>query len=151
MADRATERITIDADPPAVMAVIADFAAYPDWVAMVTAAEVLETGADGRAARVRFGLDAGFVKDDYVLGYEWQGDERVSWHLLSSKALKAQDGSYSLLAAGAATEVTYDLSVDLKLPVLGAFKRKAQQVIVDTALRGLKQRVEAGGAARSRG
>jgi hypothetical protein len=145
MADRATESISINADRRAVMAVIADFAAYPDWVDMIRQAEVLETGPDGRASQVRFVLDAGILKDDYVLAYEWSDDERVEWTLVRSKALKAQEGSYSLADVGGATLVTYDLAVDLRMPVLGALKRKAQQVIVDTALKGLKKRVESRG------
>lgn len=147
MADRATASIEIAAEPAAVMDVIADFPAYPRWVDMVTEAEVLETGPDGRARQVRFVLDAGILKDEYVLAYDWSGDERVAWHLVRSTALKSQEGSYTLARRGRVTEATYDLAVDLRMPVLGALKRKAQQVIVDTALSGLKKRVEAGAPA----
>ena len=57
--------------------------------------------------------------------------------------LSAMDGSYSLDAVDAGrTRVTYQLSVELKLPLLGMLKRKAEKVIVDTALKGLKRRVE---------
>ena len=38
--------------------------------------------------------------------------------------------------------MTYQLAVDLELPLLGMLKRKAEKVIVDTALKGLKHRVE---------
>ena len=40
------------------------------------------------------------------------------------------------------TEVTYRLAVDLDVPMLGMFKRKAEKMIMDTALKGLKKRVE---------
>ena len=45
------------------------------------------------------------------------------------------------------TTVTYELAVEvtLRVPLLGAFKRKAEQMIVDTALAGLKKRVESRG------
>lgn len=145
MADLASDRIVIGADQASVMAVIADFASYPEWVDMVTATEVTATGPDGRAGEVRFDLDAGILKDEYVLAYDWAGDQRVTWHLVHSKALKAQDGSYELEPADGGTAVTYRLSVDLKMPVLGAFKRKAEKVIIESALRGLKKRVESGG------
>ncbi len=145
MADEASDSITIGADKSKIMDVIADFESYPQWVDLVKQAEILETGVDGRASQVRFVLDAGVVKDEYVLAYDWSGDDRVSWHLVRSKALKAQDGSYTLTEAGAGTHVTYQLAVDLVMPVLGMFKRKAQKVIIDTALKGLKNRVESGG------
>ncbi len=52
------------------------------------------------------------------------------------------NGSYTLVAKGSSTDVTYRLAVDLNIPMLGMLKRKAEKVIVDTALRELKKRVE---------
>lgn len=142
MADQSTQSIMIAAPPAAVMAVIGDFAAYPQWVASVKSTEVLSTGADGRPEQVRFVLDAGPVKDEYVLAYTWTGDERVDWRLVRAQMQKSQQGSYVLVPKGAATEVTYALAVDLMIPMLGMLKRKAERVIMDTALKELKKRVE---------
>jgi uncharacterized membrane protein len=145
MADQASASITIDAPKSEVMAVIADFAAYPEWSGQIKSVAVDETGTDGRAAQVTFTLDAGVIKDDYTLAYTWHGDDRVDWHLVKSKALKSQEGSYILVDKGGRTEVTYQLAVDLNIPMLGMFKRKAEKVIIDTALKGLKKRVESRG------
>jgi len=142
MADQSTQSIVIDAPPAAIMAVIADFPAYPQWAASVKSAEVVSTLPDGRAEQVRFVLDAGVVKDDYVLAYEWSGDERVDWRLVRGQVQKSQQGSYVLRARGGSTEVTYTLAVDLAIPMLGMFKRKAEKVIMDVALKELKKRVE---------
>src|SRR5215472_9030839 len=81
MAASTSSRIVVDAPRAEVMAVIADFATYPQWASAVRAAETLGQDADGRASRVRFRLDAGVVKDTYVLGYDWDGDAGVRWHL----------------------------------------------------------------------
>ena len=142
MADQSTQSITIDAPPAAIMAVIADFAAYPEWARSVKSAEVVSAGPDGRAAQVKFQLDAGPIKDEYVLDYTWTGDERVDWRLVRATMQKSQQGSYVLVPRGASTEVTYHLAVDLVIPMLGMLKRKAEKVIMDTALKELKKRVE---------
>ena len=143
MADRTTSSITIGADRAAVMAVIADFAAYPEWAGQVKNAEVLTTGADGRPETVRFVLDAGVISDTYTLGYTWQDDENVRWQVVEpGKMLSELAGSYLLTDTGSGTEVTYELAADLKVPMIGMIKRKAEKVIVDTALKGLKKRVE---------
>lgn len=143
MAEQSTQSIVIEAPAEDIMAVIADFPAYPDWAGYVRRCEVLDHPAGGRARRVRFELDAGVVKDDYVLDYDWAADgSRVDWHLVSGQMQKAQSGSYVLTPSGATTEVTYTLAVDLSIPMLGMFKRKAEKVIMDTALRELKKRVE---------
>ncbi|MHB8452500.1 MAG: SRPBCC family protein [Mycobacteriales bacterium] len=143
MADQGSASITIEAGPDAVMAVIADFPAYPQWARAVKRAEVVEAGEDGRARQVRLVIDAGLVRDDYVLAYDWDGDRQVSWHLVHGQVMKAQDGSYTLTAlAEERTEVRYQLSVELGIPMPGILKRKAERVVMDTALKELKKRVE---------
>src|SRR5215469_10703422 len=107
MADMTSSTMTIEAPQPVIMAVIADFGAYPKWATGVRAADVLQTGADGRAERVRFTVDAGVIKDTYVLRYAWQGDHTVRWNLVErGTAVAEMSGAYLLEQAGGATKVT---------------------------------------------
>ncbi|MFI8432441.1 SRPBCC family protein [Streptomyces sp. NPDC079020] len=144
MAEHTSSSITIEAAPADVMGVIADFARYPEWTGEVKEAEVLATDDRGRAEQVRLVLDAGAIKDDHVLAYTWTGENEVSWSLVKSQMLRALDGTYALAPVGGGdrTEVTYRLAVDVKIPLLGMIKRKAEKVIIDRALAGLKKRVE---------
>ncbi len=145
MADQSTQSIVINAEPKAIMDVIADFAAYPEWALAVKKAEVITPGSEqDRAERVRFVLDAGVVKDEYELEYVWSADGlTVSWELVKGQMQKAQHGSYVLEPEEeGSTNVTYSLTVDLAIPMIGLIKRKAEKVILDTALKGLKRRVE---------
>ena len=91
---------------------------------------------------MHFVLDAGAVKDDYVLEYDWDGDRQVSWNLVKGQMQKRQEGSYTLEETDGGTEVTYRIAIDLSIPMLGMIKRKAEKVILDTALKELKKRVE---------
>ncbi|GJF24145.1 SRPBCC family protein [Streptomyces flaveolus] len=142
MAEHTSSSITIEAPPADVMEVIADFARYPDWTGEVKEAQVLASDAQGRAEQVRLVMDAGAIKDDQTLAYTWTGAHEVSWTLVKSQMLRSLDGSYLLRPAGTGTEVTYRLTVDVKIPMLGMIKRKAEKVIIDRALAGLKKRVE---------
>ena len=143
MTARTSSRIVIAAPRAAIMAVIADFPAYPQWASAVRAAEVLGQDDGGRASQVRFNLDAGVVKDTYVLGYDWDGDAAVRWHLAEpGSVISAMDGGYLLADQSGATETTYELSVDIRIPMPGLLKRRAEKTIIDTALKGLKNRVE---------
>jgi len=143
MADSTTQSITIDGAPEAIMAVIADFPAYPEWANAVKSAEVMADGPGDRAGQVSFTLDAGMFKDAYTLEYEWAQDGlSVSWHLVKGQIQKAQQGSYVLAPSGPATTVTYTLSVELNIPMIGMLRRKAEKIIIDTALKELKRRVE---------
>jgi hypothetical protein len=146
MAEQTTSSIVISAEPPAIMAVIADFAAYPEWAQGVKKAEPVDAGAGDRPDQVYFELDASPIKDAYTLGYDWKGDESVTWSLVEGRMLRAMDGAYVLDDRGdGSTEVTYRLAVDISIPMIGMLKRKAEKVIIDTALKGLKKRVESQG------
>jgi ribosome-associated toxin RatA of RatAB toxin-antitoxin module len=144
MAERTESSISIDAAPAAVMAVIADFGAYPEWTGAVKEVEIRKTASNGRAKEVWFNLDAGAIKDQYTLAYTWKDDQEVRWDLVEAKQIvKAMDGAYLLSDnMDGSTTVTYQLQVDVKIPMLGMIKRKAEKVIIDTALKELKKRVE---------
>ncbi len=143
MADQTESSTTVAAPPDHVMAVIEDFSAYPEWAGEVRSASVVEVGDDGRPAQVRFVMDAGVIKDEYTLRYDWSGDDRVTWSLVEGRVLTELDGSYELAATpDGGTEVTYRLSVGIALPMLGMMRRRAERVIIDRALAGLKKRAE---------
>ena len=113
MAEQTTSTIVVNATPKEIMAVIADFEAYPEWADSMRETEVLSTDEAGRPKQVRFKVDAGAISDEYTLDYVWSRNE-----------------------------VTYRLAVDVAIPMIGMLKRKAEKVIIDTALKGLKKRVE---------
>jgi len=143
MAEQTTSSILIEADPSSIMAVISDFESYPVWAQGVKLAEPVAAPSGGHPDEVYFELDASPIKDAYTLRYDWAGDESVSWTLVEGRMLKAMDGAYELDARGdGSTEVTYRLAVDIAIPMIGMLKRKAEKVIIDTALKGLKRRVE---------
>jgi ribosome-associated toxin RatA of RatAB toxin-antitoxin module len=144
MADSSTQSTTIAAPPAQVADVIIDFESYPEWVKGINRVEVISCNSAGLPAEVRFVLDAGVVKDDYTLAYRYSADRtHIEWDLVRSDTQKSQHGSYDLREQrGDRTEVTYTLAVEPNMPMLGLFKRKAEKVIMDAALQGLKKRVE---------
>jgi len=146
MADRTESSIVVAALPAQVLDVIADFEAYPAWTGAVRSAAVLEEDDGGWAQQVRFTLDAGAIKDTYTLAYEWDvtehGTGAVSWTLVEATILKTMDGTYRLRVIEGGTEVTYQLAVEVRMPMLGMLRRKAEKTIIDTALTELKKRVE---------
>ena len=142
MADQASSTITINAPSDKVLGVIADIPSYPEWTGQIKTASVVEEGPGGKPKQAKFVMDAGVLKDEYTLAYDWR-DDGVDWHLVGKSTVqKSQVGSYTLADKGGSTEVTYKLAVDIAMPMLGMFKRKAEKMIMDTALKELKKRVE---------
>ncbi len=143
MADRTSSSITVKAGRAEIMAVIADLEAYPKWASGIREFTVQETGEDGRAERARLTFDGGPFSDTVGLAYTWEGDDRVTWELVEpGTVVTGLHGTYGLAEANGVTEVTYELAVDVRIPMIGMVKRKGEKRIIDSALKGLKRHVE---------
>lgn len=142
MPEQTASSIVIDAPAAAVMAVIVDFEAYPQWAQGMKQAEIVARDDQGRATQVRFHLEAAPIKDEHVLAYDYVSPTVLRWHLAEGRMLRSLEGTYDLRETGAGTEVTYKLAVEVAVPMIGLLRRKAEKVIIDTALKGLKKRVE---------
>ena len=144
MARAESKSITINAPPEQIYGVIIDMESYPEWADGVKRAEVLESDDQGRPLRVEFTVDARVMEVTYVLSYEHDQPQRLSWELVEGDQINKLDGEYALNGGGGPTEVTYTLEVDVDLPLPGFMKKRAAKVIMETGLKGLKQRVESG-------
>jgi carbon monoxide dehydrogenase subunit G len=143
MAERTEGKTTIAADPAAVMAVIADFEAYPQWASGVKKVEVKKKDGQGRGQQVRFEVSLVGLSGWYELTYDYKPDDAgVSWTFVDGAPIKDLEGEYSLSGKGDSTEVVYQASVEPGIPMIGFMKRKIQGQVIDIALKGLKKRVE---------
>ena len=143
MAEHAEGSTEVFASPAEVMAVVADFGAYPDWVGNLEEVEVLARDRRGRGTRVAFRLRTPMGEQAYTLAYRYQPrDAGVTWTYVEG-TLDDLAGSYALEpTADGATQVTYRLEVALGVPLPGLVKRQAAKQIVRSALSDLKRRVE---------
>jgi len=140
VAQRTTSSIAVAASCQTVMAVIADVPAYPEWTPY-TSAEVLESGPDGLPVRANFCLRSGAINDEQVMAYTWQPGS-VTWEQVTGRLLRSLHGVYRLVEEPTGCLVTYELMAEPAIPMIGALRRRAEKVIVDTALKGLKERAE---------
>ncbi|HEX9775057.1 MAG TPA: SRPBCC family protein [Actinomycetota bacterium] len=143
MAERTEGSITIMADKATIMAEIADFESYPEWSSEIRAARVEERDAGGRAITVSYEVSAGPIQAKHTLAYSYAPDDGgVAWTFVKGSPIRNFEGEYVLEDDGDATLVTYRATIDPGIPMLGFLKRQAERKIIDTALKGLKKRVE---------
>ncbi len=148
MADHATQVIVIDAPPQACFDVAVEFERYPEWAGDVKQVDVRERDADGRGLLVHFRTAAFGRSTSYTLRYDYsEAPHALSWVEVEGDITNRLDGTYVFddrtIDGEPATEVTYHLEAELKLPIPGFVKRRAEGRIMHTALRHLKARVEA--------
>ena len=143
MSQRATETIIVKAAPEAVYAIAADFATYPSWVADLKSVSVLETDDAGRAAVVEFRAAAFGRTSTYSLRYDYSdAPHSLSWTQHQGDLTTSLDGTYRFDAVEGGTKVTYELAVELLVPLPSFVKTRAAQRIQAQALRELKTRAE---------
>lgn len=146
MADKAREQTVINAPIEACFDALIDFERYPEWAGDLKSATVLERDAQGRGLVVEFRAAAMGRSTTYRLRYDYtDAPRRLGWVLESGDLQRELDGAYDLEPADGDpehTEVSYELSVDLVLPIPGFVKRRAEARIIKTALDDLKALVE---------
>ena len=146
MADQTTERMVISGSPERCFAVVSDVERYPEWVGDLKAVEVLERDEAGHAVAVAFRAAAFGRSTSYTLEYDYSNaPEEISWVQRNGDLTSRLDGAYRFAPSGEGeTEVTYRLAVDLRVPIPGFVKRRAEGHILHAAIRDLKKRVESG-------
>jgi len=143
MAERATEQIRIDAPSERCFEVILDFERYPEWAGDIREVEVVERDEESRGTKVAYRAAAMGRSARYTLEYDLSdAPHAVSWKLVEGDIMRVLDGTYTFDPEGDGTLVTYQLEVELVIPMPGFIKRRAQGKIMSTALRELKKHVE---------
>ena len=142
MADFVTEQTTIDAPIADIRAILDDFARYPEWAKDLKSVEVLETDPDGRGRLVKFRAAGMGRSVSYTLRYDHSRDDQLSWVLTDGDLTRKLDGHYAFASVDGHTQVSYQLEVELILPLPGFVKRRTQAKIMHTALHDLKRRAE---------
>jgi ribosome-associated toxin RatA of RatAB toxin-antitoxin module len=141
--ERATETIMVAADPDTVFAVAVDLEDYPEWVADLKTVAVTERDGEGRPLVATFRAAAFGRSSTYSLRYDYAGAPTLlSWVMVEGDLTSKLDGSYRFEATDGGTLVTYQLEVELRVPIPGFVKQRAAQRIQGTALRELKARAE---------
>lgn len=143
MADTAKQTTVIAASPERCFQVATEFERYPEWAKDLKEAVVLERDAQGRGTKVEFRASALGRSTHYTLGYTY-GDSplTIAWRLVDGDIMRTLDGDYMFESVSNGTLVTYDLSIDLVIPLPGFVKRRAENRILHT-LTELKSRCEA--------
>ena len=146
MADHATQTAEIAAPIDKVLDTLLAFDAYPTWVHDLKGVTVDSVDDQGRGHEVTFRAAAMGRSTGYTLRYTYEDDPvRVIWELVRGDITRSIDGSYTLEPVPGhpdRTRATYDLMVDLVVPLPGFVKRRAEAKIIHAALRELRAHLE---------
>ncbi|MFM8856462.1 MAG: SRPBCC family protein [Actinomycetota bacterium] len=143
MADTASMTLTVDAPLDKCWAIATDFERYPEWAKDVKSAVVAARDEQGRATEVEFRTSALGRSTHYSLAYDYSAaPHRLAWRMVKGDIMRAVDGAYMFAPdASGGVVVTYNLSIELIVPLPGFVKRRAEVRILNT-VKELKVRAE---------
>ncbi len=143
MAEQASQTTTIAASPEAVWAIATDLERYPEWARDVKDVVVRERDDQGRPHEVEFRASALGRSTHYTLAYDYtEAPTVLRWEMVRGDIMSRIDGAYHFAPmSDGGTEVRYDLSIELVVPLPGFVKRRAEVRILNT-VRELKARAE---------
>ena len=135
--------IVIEAPISRVSEVLSDLEKYPEWSDSITKVKVSERDESGRVTGATLTISAGALKDEVSLSYNWDGaPARLEFELEDANMLTKMDGAYILKDLGDETEVTYELSVGVSMPIPQMMVTKQEKTTIDQALAQLKEHCE---------
>ena len=138
-----SSKILIEASADDVRKVLFDIADYPSWSRSIKATKVESSDDQGRPLRIQLTIEAGMLRDKPTLDYDWsQAPEKVSFSLVDADLLTQMDGVYTVRALGDETEVTYELTSYVSMPIPKPMLESAEQGIIKAALEELKEKIE---------
>ncbi len=144
MSESTSVSVEVEAPLAEVAAILSNIAGYPTWLSSIKKVEVVESDGEGRAIKANVSLDAGVMKDRATLIYDWsKAPEEISFTLDEADLMTTMDGMYSLKAIdGDTTHVTYQLGVELSLPVPRMMISKTEKQTIEQALKELQAQFE---------
>ena len=143
MSEKSVSTVIIDAPLAEVQAALFEIGSYPEWLSSIKKADVIERDGENRVLKAKLAIDAGMMKDRVTLDYDWSAaPAALSFTMDEADLLTQMDGTYLLKAIDAdTTQVTYELTVAVSLPVPSMMITKAQKQTIDAALKELAERV----------
>jgi len=143
MSSASTSTVSITASADEVRAVLFDIASYPSWSTSFKSVTVLASDGQGRPTQVSMSVDAGALKDKPTLNYDWSAyPDRLDFSLEDADLLTQMSGGYIVKDNGDETQVTFELTVALSMPVPDIMRTKAEKSTIDLALKQLKEKLE---------
>jgi uncharacterized membrane protein len=144
MSDLSSGTIIIDAPIGEVQGALFELAKYPEWSTSIKSVEVITSDDQGRLTTGKFVIDAGMMKDRVTLDYDWsETPAKLSFSFNDADLLTGMEGSYSIKKIDEeTTEVTYEMGVEISMPIPAMMRKKAEQATIDQALQQLKSHLE---------
>jgi ribosome-associated toxin RatA of RatAB toxin-antitoxin module len=137
-----SKTVEVDAGAPAIMAIVADFEAYPQWNEEVKGLWVLARYDDGRPSQLRLDASLNGFDATYIQAVYYPGPNQIQTVMQQGDLFSKQEQLFSVVEMGPTTLLTVDLDVEVTMPVPAMMVKKMANDALDHLADKLKGRAE---------
>ena len=138
-----SKTVEVAADAATIMAIVADFEAYPQWNDEVKGVWILHRYDDGRPSQLR--LDASYSGFDgtFIQAVYYPSPTQIQTVLQQGDLFTKQEQVFSVVEMGPTSLLTVDMDIETQMPVPKPMVKKAVNDALDYLADNLKRRAEA--------
>lgn len=137
-----SKTVEVSADAASIMAIVADFEAYPQWNDEIKGLWVLARYDDGRPSQLRLDTEVQGVAGTYIQAVYYPGANQIQTVMQQGDLFAKQEQLFSVVEMGAASLLTVDIDVEPSMPVPAPMVKSMLNNVLDHLAENLKQRAE---------
>src|ERR1700694_4267323 len=141
-----SKTVEVAADADSIMAIVADFEAYPIWSEEVKACSVLARDDAGRPSQLRLDVLISGMPATYICAVYYPSPVQIYTVLQQGDLFEKQEQTFSVVQMGPSTLLTVDLDVETKMAIPKAMVKKIVGNVLDFLADNLKARAAQLGA-----
>jgi ribosome-associated toxin RatA of RatAB toxin-antitoxin module len=138
-----SKTVEVDADDATILAIVADFEAYPQWNDEVEGCWVLARYDDGRPSQLRLDTSIQGNRGTYIQAVYYPGPNQIQTVMQQGEHFSRQHQVFSVVGMGPRSSLlTVDMDVETTLPVPAPMVKKVVNDALDHLAGNLKTRAE---------
>ncbi|MEZ0365581.1 SRPBCC family protein [Mycobacterium sp. pUA109] len=137
-----SKTVEVAADAASIMAIVADFEAYPQWNEEIKGLWILARYDDGRPSQVRLDASVSGFEGSYIQAVYYPSATQIQTVMQQGDLFSKQEQLFSVVEMGASTLLTVDMDVDTQMPVPKPMVKNMINNALDHLANNLKQRAE---------
>lgn len=137
-----SKTVEVVASAESIMAIVADFEAYPQWNEEIKGCWILARYDDGRPSQLRLDVEVQGMAGTYITAVYYPGPNQIYTMLQQGDLFSRQDQTFSVVSMGPTSLLTVDLNVETKMAVPKPMVKKAIGDTLDYLAENLKARAE---------
>ena len=119
-----SQTVEVGADAAAILGIVSDFEAYPQWNDEVKAVYILARYNDGRPSQLRVDTEIAGNPGTYIQAVYYPGPMQIQTVMQQGDLFSKQEQLFSVVEMGASSLLTVDLDVETTFPMPNVMMKK---------------------------